>query len=230
MWVGSSLRCYRLCAGLISCLLATGAVADTIACPGTTVSVIGETAQTAKSLCKNVQHSLDTLTSCNVHLTHPVTVRLRRTLPTGCMGLYHCGDERIELLALEAMEAARDPGNSLAFVDNETYFQSILTHELAHAAFEDVPCPFDHCMATSEYLAHVMQVRSLPAADIARFEAELDMETHVGRDAVNSMIYAMAPDVFLRRAWIHLNQRPDACAYIDAIMQGHVIHDHERFE
>jgi hypothetical protein len=38
----------------------------------------------------------------------------------------------------------------------------------------------------------------------------------------------MAPDTFMTWAWIHLNQRPDACAYIDDVMEGRVRLDYER--
>ena len=40
-----------------------------------------------------------------------------------------------------------------------------------------------------------------------------------------AMLYFLAPDSFLRKAWIHLNQRSDACGFIGYIMDGRVCMD-----
>lgn len=219
-----------LLSALISLTGAPGSLADSFDCPGTPVTVEAESSEDATPICTAITDALQTLRTCNVPLTHGVTVIQRDALQPGCMGVYHCGEEEIELLTHAAMETARDPDNSLAFVDTQAYFNSILAHELAHAAFDTVPCPFDSCLATHEYVAHVMQVRSLPAADIARFEAAIDMDTPLGRDTINPFIYLMAPDAFLGRAWAHFRQRPDPCGYIGEIMSGRVVLDRERFE
>ncbi|QFT92919.1 hypothetical protein FIU86_08695 [Roseovarius sp. THAF9] len=221
---------FILCTLLALLVGAQVSLADDIDCPGTPVTVRAGSSADAAPICTAVTDALQTLRTCNVPLTHSVTVIQRDTLKSGCMGVYHCGEEEIELLTPATMEAARNPDSSLAFVDTQTYFNSILTHELAHAAFDAVPCPFDSCLATHEYVAHVMQVRSLPAADIARFEAAVDMDTPLSRESINPFIYLMAPDAFLRRAWAHYRQRPDPCGYIGEIMSGKVVLDRERFE
>ena len=220
----------RLVAALALAFWPLAASGESTPCEGTPVTVLSATATEAEKLCSRVRTSLDMLTSCNVPLTHPVTVQLRDSLSPGCMGFYHCGEERIELLSPKAMAPLRRADGSLAFVDVTDYFQSILTHELAHAAYASVPCPFDGCLATNEYVAHVMQVMSLSEADRAQLESTLDMDTPLSRDSVNAMIYMMAPDVFLRRAWVHFRQQPDSCAFMDDIMQGRVLFDVERFE
>ncbi len=220
----------RGAAALALCLVPAPSPAAPFDCPGGGVIVLADTPTQARATCTAAAHGLATLAACNVPLPGPVTVELRRTLSPGCLGIYHCGEDRIELLTPEAMDPARSPESSLAFVKAADYFASVLTHELAHAAFDAVPCPFDSCLATHEYVAHVMQVMSLPAPDIARFEAALDMSTPLSREAINPFVYLMAPDAFLRRAWVHLRQRPDACGFVGDIMQGRVIFDRERFE
>lgn len=219
-----------LCTSLALFSGATASVADSFDCPGTPVTVRADTSDSAAHICTAATRALQVLGACNVPLAHFVTISLRATLRPGCMGVYHCGEEEIELLTPAAMDTARTPDSSLAFVGTQAYFTSILTHELAHAAFDAVPCPFDSCLATHEYVAHVMQVRSLPAADIVRFEAAIDMDTPLGRDTINAFLYLMAPDAFLRRAWAHFRQRPDSCGYVGEIMSGRVLLDRERFE
>jgi len=203
---------------------------DPLACPDSSVTVLAPSHAARQALCTRVATGLATLSACNIDLTHPVTVELTDSLAPGCMGVYHCGEDRIELLNPDAMKTERKPESSLAFVKTDAYFQSVLTHELAHAAYSKAPCPFDTCMATSEYVAHVLQVMALPDADIDRFEAQLDLTERLSREALNPFLYLMAPDAFLRRAWVYSRQQADACGHIADIMDGKVILDYERFE
>src|SRR6056297_505126 len=220
----------RLGMALTLCAGFAGAGGAQTVCEAGNVTVLTQDPAQAAFLCNSVASGLSKLAACNVTLHHPVTVELRDRLSAGCMGVYHCGEDRIELLTPEAMAATRNPDGRLAFVETQTYFHSILVHELAHAAYAEVPCPFGSCLATNEYVANTMQVMSLPAADIARLEADLDMETRLSRDSLNPFLYLMAPDIFLRKAWVHLNQRPDPCAYIGQIMAGRVLLDYERYD
>lgn len=149
-------------------------------------------------------------------------------LGKGCMGLFHCGQSRIELLTPDSMQARRNPESSLAHVQTPDFFVSVLAHELAHAVYDGLPCPVENCVNSSEYLAHAIQVMSLPPDDIVTLENQFDMATEISRDEISAMILYMAPDVYLRTVWAHLNQRPDACTYLRAIMSGTVLLDRAR--
>jgi len=147
-------------------------------------------------------------------------------LDPGCMGLYHCGQDRIELLKSTAMESTRSDDGSLALVPAMAFYESIIAHELAHAAFGSVPCPFENCATAKEVVAHTMRVMSLPPQYPSRFNADLGLDRKVARDEISIITLYLAPDVVLRKAWRHLNQRPDIWAYIDQIMSGNVRIDH----
>jgi hypothetical protein len=160
----------------------------------------------------------------------PVTIAVVPGLEEHCLGLYHCGEARIEILAPGAYPERRMTGDGAAFgpVSPEAFFESLLRHELAHASLEDMPCPFPSCIVGQEYIAYTMQVRFLPEADRIAFEAEAAVEGHVSPDILNPMILMMAPDIFAQRAWAHLSQRDDPCAFIGQIARGEVLLDYER--
>lgn len=225
-----SFKTRRFLAWIVLSTMPFGATGAPFQCEGGRFSVEADNPDLAQQVCTSAEASLNTLRSCNIPLNRQITIELTDTLKPGCMGVYHCGKDRIELLRPDVMEEVRTKSGSLTFVEINTYFQSVLAHELAHAAYETVPCPFDNCLATNEYLAHTMQVMSLPPEDIATLEAQLDMQTNVPKDGINGFIYMMAPDAFLRKSWVHLQQRPDPCAYIEQIMEGRIYMDHERFE
>lgn len=162
------------------------------------------------------------LAECNVVVTRPVLFELKDEMPDGCIGLYHCGEDRIELPAPEILQGIRQPDSSLSHLPLMVFFESVLAHELGHQAFDNLPCPFESCLIASEYVAYNMQIMSIPSEYLAGFEAKLDMDTKVPRDSLNRMLLFMAPDTFMRRAWVHLNQRPDACAFINDVMKGRI--------
>lgn len=193
------------------------------------ITVEADTPELAARVCDDAQAGLDVLRQCGVTVGQPIAIRLRETLPPGCVGEFHCGTGEIDLLNPATMSEIRKADSPLSHVGDRDYFRSILTHELAHAAYDVVPCPYPNCRATSEYLGHAFQIMSLSDADRATFEAALDMDTHMPRDALNAFIYMMSPNSFLQKTWIHLNQRPDPCAYVTSIMSGQIFMDQPHF-
>lgn len=191
-------------------------------------AVQAESEELARATCTSASRVTAGLAACNVPLDRPIRIELKADFPENCMGLYHCGKDRVEILEPDTMQRRRAPESALAFVPIDSFYVSVLAHELSHAAFDASPCPFESCLTASEYVAYTMQIMSLPERYRFRFEAGLDMTTRVSRDSLNPVILFMAPDTFMRRAWVHLNQRPDACAYIGDVMQGRVRMDHPR--
>ncbi len=203
---------------LLALILALPASAETL-CEGTPVSVSAPPAQTER-LCRAVQAALPQLAACGLALETPVSITLADSLPGDCLGLYHCGEDRIELVSPEALSGQRRADGVFASLPDDRYFDSIVAHELAHAAHDARPCPSGLCLATSEYLAYNFQILGLTPEDRARVEATLDMRSPVSHDAVNAMILLFAPDAFAARAWAHLNQRADPCAYLRHVAAG----------
>ncbi|MBY6005425.1 hypothetical protein KUV62_15985 [Salipiger bermudensis] len=208
----------RLPFPLLALVLALPASAETL-CEGTPVRMTAPPAQ-AETLCTAVQQALPRLAACGLALETPVSITLTDSLPGDCLGLYHCGEQRIELLAPEALSEQRRTDGVFAALPDARYFDSIVMHELAHAAHDARPCPSGLCLATSEYLAYNFQILGLAPEDRARVEASLDMQSPVSHDAVNKIVLLFAPDAFAARAWAHLNQRDDPCAYLRHVAAG----------
>ncbi len=207
---------------VLTLLLSRAALSETLQCSDYRFRVSSQDEALAKYTCAVASRAATRLADCNVIVTRPVLFELKDEMPDGCIGLYHCGEDRIELPTLETLQRIRKPDSSLSHLPLRVFFESALTHELAHQAFDTLPCPFDGCLIASEYLAYNMQIMSLPSEHLAAFEAKLEMDIKVPRDALNPILLFMAPDTFMLRAWTHLNQRPDACAFIDDVMQGRI--------
>ncbi len=212
-------------------LLSWPAQAEPVSCDGSDVTVYGARPQDAQLVCAAVARAKQTFESCNVPpITRPLRIDIVETLKANCFGQYHCGEDWIELLSPSAMKAKHLPGSIYADLPDDAFFQSILVHELTHAAIKDVPCPFDNCLIANEYLAYVMQIRSLSPEAQLLFLKGADLDSKISRDELNQMIYFMAPDIFARKSWLHFTQREDPCGFIGQIVEGTVLLDYERFE
>lgn len=218
----------RVVLGLaLASVLSAPSAADPLTCPDQRFQTEAAGAD-ATLICEIAARAAEQLSTCNLNVPEPVLIEVVDALETGCLGVYHCGERRIEI-ERPAAYAAHLAGGSGAFapVSEQAFFESIIRHELVHAALDEMPCPFDSCVVGQEYVAYTMQVRFLPDADRAAFAAVDPVDGQVSRDILNPMILMMAPDLFARRAWQHLTQRDDACAFIGQIARAEVLLDYE---
>ncbi|EPX81851.1 DUF6639 family protein [Salipiger mucosus] len=206
---------------LFAICLASPVVAEEV-CPGGLFRVSAPDAALSARICKVAEAAVPELAACGLPIARPVRISVVESFESDCMGLYHCGEDLVEVLSPEGLARVRRPDSLFAPLTDATYFDSIVVHELAHAAYDAVPCPFDSCLAESEYLAYTSQIASLPEADRAAVEAGIPMDTRVTHDAVNDIMLMFAPDRFAQSAWAHLNQREDPCAYTRMVADGRI--------
>lgn len=213
---------------LVSLLSAPVAQAVTLECDGMPITVRADTPELAMRVCNVARTSLADLASCGVSLSLPHTIEIVDDIKSDCMGLYHCGTQRIEVLSPGTMAKRRLPDSAFSDIPTDRYFDSIILHELTHAAYESVPCPYGTCTANAEYVAYAMQIRSLSDVDRSAFEASYAIDREISGDEFSAITYFMAPDRFAQKAWAHFTQRPDGCGYVKQIMNGTIMLDRER--
>lgn len=215
---------------LVAALLPAGTHAGDLTCAQTRITVRSPDIAIRERTCRAVSNALPKLSHCGAAPERHQLIEMVASIsdaPT-CMGIYHCGEDRIELLNPDEMAAARKPDGPFSTLPDGVFFDSVVAHELAHAAYDAVPCPFENCLLTSEYVAYAMQIYSLSAADRATFEADKDTETRISRDAISLIGLMMAPGRFAAKVWAHFSQRDDGCAFVRQMMEGRVYLDKER--
>ena len=211
-------------------LLSWPAQSEPVTCEGSNLSANAATAWDARLVCEAAAGAVALFASCGVpEITRPLRIDLIDDLKAHCFGRYHCGEDWIEIVTPSGIAEQRLPDSIYSFLPIDTYFQSIVVHELTHAAIEDAPCPFDSCLVANEYLAYVMQILSLSPSQQGRFGEQDDPGRRISRDELNPAIYFMAPDVFARKVWLHFTQRDDPCGFVGQIVDGTVLLDYERF-
>jgi hypothetical protein len=210
-------------------LVTTASVAseERTICQTARLVVEGGTLATRDRLCQIVAREIPKLAACNVIVPEGVTIRIDPDLPPNCMGAFHCGEALVRVMPPDLMAEQRKRNPPFELVPDAAYWESMVVHELTHAAYDSVKCPFTECVATAEYAAYAMQVRSLPSETRAAFEAASTFDHRVTRDELNAVYYALAPDHFAQKVWLHFTQCEDGCELMRQIMDGAVFFDRE---
>ncbi len=204
--------------------------ADGIACEGIPITVQAQDRTLAVQTCRAASRILPRVAECGVVLSQAQTIEVKGAVTDlpDCMGLYHCGTNRIEIHTPDAIDSLRRNDGPFAALPTSVFFESILAHELAHAAYDAVPCPYDDCLVTSEYVAYAMQIYALQPTDQRLFAPDTAEQEKVSRYAFSEVSLFMAPDAFARNVWVHFSQREDGCAYVADMMRGDFYLDTER--
>lgn len=198
-------------------------------CPEAPVRVAAPEGALADRICTASRDAVTAMETCGIALADEQAIEVvEPPLPMDCLGLYHCGEDRIELLSPADVADQRRPEGAFAAVPLERFYPSLILHELAHAAYDDRPCPLPNCIVTSEYIAYAMQIRSLPPEDRVDVERFVTREPPVSREELGMTTLLLSPDIFAAKVWAHFLARPDGCAYLRQMMAGDIILDRER--
>lgn len=221
----------KACLACCVVLLASPALPLTRKCEGTNVSVTSEAAGDADLACTAAVRSAAVFAQCVVPvLSRQIAIDIIKTMPRGCVGLYHCGEDRLEVLATDVLPQTRANLGVLPLLATEPYFQSIVVHELAHAATDGMPCPVENCVVAPEYIGYLMQVMSLDPVDLAEFEDSFDMTAPVSIQELNPFVIVLAPEIFVERVWAHHWQQSDPCGFVAQLLNGEAVLDFEFYD
>lgn len=206
--------------------------ADITSCGVPNVNVtFGQSDTEAKaSVCDAVQKAVTLFDACGLPaLNRPIDITVVDELSDGCVALYHCGENLIELLSAPMMEEKRDPDSAFRHLSSTDYRQSVVVHELAHAATDGLPCPLVTCITADEYIAYALQIMSLDPEARLVFESQFTFERRVSVDELSAVMLFMAPHLFSQKVWAHLAERDDQCGYIGQLMDRSILLDRDRF-
>lgn len=217
-------------AGIILLGMAAGSLsAETRQCAGSNVRVTGADPALLDKTCDAVATAEKLFSQCKMlALSDRVEIALVDSVQPGCVAQYHRGDACIEVLLPETMQSLRlqeKEESVLSFLPISEYFSSVIVHELAHASYDQIPCPETSCLATHEYLAYAMQIMSLPPSSRAVFEQRALLDRFISIDELDAMNLVLGPNLFIQKVWTHFSAKEDPCAFIGQISRGEIVLD-----
>ncbi|WP_425070934.1 DUF6639 family protein [Sagittula sp. S175] len=219
------MRPFTFILSLVAALVAGGAKGDGLSCAAGRVMIDAPNKTLADQACRAVMTSLAAFETCGLPPPPPLQLTVTPTLNADCLGLFHCGENQIEVLTPDALNAARPGLTVFGHIPGDRLFASVIHHELAHAVIDATPCPYGDCVATSEYFAYTQQIAALSDEDRARIEARIPLDAPPNRDSINPFMLYMAPERFILTALAHFRTRPDACATWQGIAEGIILFD-----
>lgn len=206
--------------------LASPALSEPQFCDVPNISVTSKNPEHTAWVCSAAQDASALFTACNIPpIAHPVHIKVVDDIIADCLGLYHCGDNSIDVLSPTIMQARGEPDGIFSYLDTPAYFQSVVVHELSHAAAADMPCPFDICRVGAEYVAYSMQIMSLDEAARRLFEQSTNMDQPIAKDELNPLVLLMASDLFAQRVWTHFSAQKAPCEFLGQLISGEVFLD-----
>ena len=221
----------KLLGAMLLWMLALGAApafSEALACPDPRTRVEAESAALRDRVCARVEASRPLLSACGLEQSRPITLHVVREIATdllgpSCLGSYACDEEEIRVLHPEALPQAVGADNPWARLSVDELFDSLVTHELAHALFaQSAQSGRTPAFVDQEYVAYAMQMASLEEAARARL-----LKAHPGPQTVdglelNGIVALAAPTLFAAKAWRHFAQAENGCAFVGRLVRGEI--------
>jgi hypothetical protein len=217
----------KLAFAFVICFGASTA-AEEMLCENGIVTVSASTDTYFPAMCTAADRALSFLESCDLRPPDPLTVSISDLQDQTCLGLFHCGEGQIDVLSPDGIDARRSSIGLFSALPTDRLFESVIVHEIAHAAMDNTPCPYQNCVTSSEYFAYSVQLSELSDAEREMVFPEADKNApkkRVLRDQINAMILYMAPDIFIDKVWHHLMERGDVCTQLRGVQDGIIVFD-----
>ena len=205
--------------------LSNPALAETRMCANELVTAHSQDSSLLPAMCAASDRALALFDKCGLAPSGPVEITISELTGQSCLGLFHCGEARIEVLAPSAIDSQRSTIGVFNTLSTPRLFESIIVHEMAHAAMDQTPCPYDNCVATEEYFAYGAQLLDLSEQEREQVLRDETPASRITHDEINAFVLYMAPDIFVEKVWGHVSRSADVCGQLQRVQDGSLIFD-----
>lgn len=135
-------------------------------------------------------------------------------------GSYNSRTDRIELMSYESiLKRHRDPVMYDEFFDR-IHYGGAIAHEIAHAVFHHHSLNMSPGPAPQEYLAHAVQLASLPKEKRDKIIARMNVAPWESGDAISDIYMAIEPTGFAVKSYLHLTNIDNQRVFIDTLLKS----------
>ncbi|WP_371054655.1 DUF6639 family protein [Rhodosalinus sp. K401] len=195
----------------------------TIICPSGAFTVASPDATLNEHICRVAEAGAEQLEACGLPIRAPLVILAVPEIAHGdvsCLGAYDCDRLELRLVTPAALDAALAPDSVLRDIPREALFDSLVVHELAHAALAQQPCAAPPCLAEHEYVAYTMQMQALAPEHRAIVTGAARGLDRVTEERLNEFIAVAAPDTFAAWAWTHFSRPENGCGFVARLISG----------
>ena len=191
-------------------------------CNDLAATVVVKEPELGNRICSAAERAVEQLSDCGIHQTEPLMIEVVEgeifLKGTSCLGIYHCGQALIQLVAPDTVEAALGDDHTFAEIPSSEFYDSIVVHEITHALVHQTRQGSLSSVVATEYLAYAMQIEFLSEETRTKFISNHPVTEPVTPDALNEVILAFSPAIFSIKAWKHFSQPENGCAFVRRLL------------
>lgn len=188
------------------------------------VTVISENALAAHIVCSHSEKAISVLSRFGLFPKRQITVKIVEDEigSRGYMayGTYNSRSDIIELMSYQAiLRHYKEPTMYEEFFDH-IHYGGAVAHEIAHAVFHHNSLNMSPGTAHQEYLAHAVQLASLPENKRNDIIAEMNVSAWESGDAISDVYMALEPTKFAVKSYKHLTTLKEPGKFIDILLNS----------
>ena len=210
-----------LCAVFVSLPILTAS--ETVSCESALATVSAPNRMLADSVCATFEETQSLLGQCELEVSKSINIEVFDALPSvsnACFGFYEYDTNRISLRSPDSIATVIEQSTLYEGLDPKTVFDSIVVHEVSHAAFAQTAFDDAACLANHEYVAYVMQMWSLPPSIRSEIVDRFGQVEPVAPQRLSEIVAVMAPAQFAALAWQHFNEDGHGCDFVQDLVIG----------
>jgi len=193
------------------------------ACDKGQTQVTGADPDLAGHVCTVVERALEQLAQCHLAQKDPLSIKIvdgfSDDMP-GCVGIFDCANDRIEILKPDAMGSTLEDNRRFSRLPLMSLFDSVVAHEMTHALVYQNLGEDSGSWAQNEYMAYAMQMAFLSPEDRALFMQGFTTDRPGSLGGINILIMLMAPDAFAAEVWLHFSAKGNGCDFMGQLLSG----------
>lgn len=205
-------------------LFAAGVRADTLRCPGTSITIQSDNNGTAARICAAAIWTRSFLGRCGFeqrrNLTIEVVAQVRHPLGVPVIALFDGNSWRIQISTHKLTQSLILPGSVYRKIAPRDVYHSLVVHEVAHAIFRERVARLRLPVTAHEYVAYAIQIASLPEDSRELFLSSFPRQTPSGYAIFNDAYLALSPLRFAANAYRHLFRDKSHCQRLKEIAAG----------
>lgn len=224
-WILRRARCFRYLIAICWLVALSGeSRSGELKCAGAVATVVATETALGNRICAAAERALEQLSACGIHQREPLKIEVAEEEisleGTSCLGIYHCGQSLIQIVAPEDVRAVLGNHDTFAEIPATEFYDSIVAHEITHAIVHQTLQGILSSVAATEYIAYAMQIEFLSENTRTEFISKHPVTEPVTLDALNEVILALSPAIFSIKAWKHFNQPENSCVFVQGLLSG----------
>ena len=199
--------------------------AQAVFCPNQPqVDVLSSDSNTIHMVCNGSDKALTILATYGLAPKRPIVIEIvQQGLGNHgylAYGTYDTRSDRIQLMSFEAiLENNLQPRMYEEEFDLVHYYGAI-AHEITHAVFHHHSTALAPGIGPQEYLAHAIQLLSMPQDRRDAILAKLDVSPWISGDAISDIYMALEPGRFAVKSYKHLTSTNDPHGFIQILLNA----------